>query len=145
MLTSLTFTILQTGMCNFEFHCHYPPWYLRYTHGPLKNVHFVSLERNENLPRLPLVLIGNWAAAWLQLRLILSYDWIEFRRLDTSCGWFCPPTESSFGCWIRVAADPILRMTSCGLFYPAADSSSGGWMQVASDSITRLTRVPAAG
>ena len=59
----------------------------------------------------------------------LSYGWLEFRRLDTSCGWLYPTTDSSFGGWIRVTAD----------------SSSGGWIRVAADSILRLTRVPAAG
>ena len=36
MLTSLTFTILQTEMWNFEFCCHYPPWYLSKTHNNKK-------------------------------------------------------------------------------------------------------------
>ena len=104
------------------------------------------------------------------VRLILSYDWLEFQRLETSCGWFYPAVDSSSGGWIRVAADSILQMTqvpatayefrlilscgwlefqrldrSCRWFYPAADSSSGGWIRVVTDSINRPIRVPAAG
>ena len=51
------------------------------------------------------------------VQLILSYDWLQFRRLDASCGWF----------------------------YPRSDSNSSGWIGVAADSILCLTRVPAAG
>ena len=162
MLTSLTFTILQTEMCNFEFYCHYPPWYLRYIHNnkkmcaslawsPWTFTSTVSKEMN-NLPRLPRILMGNWAAAYY------------------SCSWFYPTPDSSSGGWIRVAADSILRLnrvpasecklrlilshgwlvfrqpdTSCSWFCLTADSSSGGWIRVAADSILRLTRVPAAG
>ena len=56
-------------------------------------------------------------AAGYELRLILSYGWLEFHQLEKSCGWF----------------------------YLAADWSSDGWIQVAADSITRLFRVSVAG
>ena len=70
----------------------------------------------------------------LQLRLVRSYFWLEFRRLDTRCSWFYPTFHSSSSSWIRV----------CGWFYPTSGSSSAGWIQVAVDSILRLTRVSAA-
>ena len=159
MLTSLTFTILQSGMCNFEFYCHYPAGYLRYTDKNKKNMCSPCLvllwtftltvsKEMKSLPRFPRILIGNWAAACY------------------SCGWFYPTTESSSGGWIQVAVDSILRLTpvsaaeyefrmilscgwleyrwldaNCGWFYPAADSSFGCWIRVAADSILRLTRI----
>ena len=78
-------------------------------------------------------------------------------------------TDSSFGGWIQVAADSILRLTrvqadgyelwlipsygwlefqrlntSCNCFHPTIVSSSSGWIRVVADSILWLTRVPAA-
>ena len=126
------------------------------------------LKQMNKLPRLPWIVMANWPKAcynavdsilrltWVpaaryELQLILSYDWLKFRWLDTSCGWFYLATDSNSGGWIRVAADSILWLefwwldTSRSWFYPAADSSSGGWMQVAADSILRLTRVLATG
>ena len=45
-----------------------------------------------------------------ELRLILSYGWLEFRRLNKICGWFHHMADSSSSGWIRVAADYILRL-----------------------------------
>ena len=73
----------------------------------------VSKEMN-NLPRLLWIFIGNWAvarysaadsilqltqvsAAAHELRLIVSYDWLEFQQLDTSCDWFYPAADSNSG------------------------------------------------
>ena len=56
-------------------------------------------------------------ATGYELRLILSRSWLELRRLDTSCSWLYPAADSSFGCWMRVAADSILRLT----WVPAAE------------------------
>ena len=122
-----------------------------------------------NLPRLPRIFIGNWAAgcyscSWFypaltqfwgaeyELRLILScgqlesrrldssYDCVEFQRLDTSYSWLQFRHLDTF----------------CGWFYPAAKSSSsswirvtavsrsGEWIQVTTDSILWLTLVLAA-
>ena len=147
---------------NFECYCHYPPWYLRYTHNnkkvcaplawsPWTFTSTVSKEMN-NLPQLPQILIGNWDVACY------------------SCGWFHPTTDLSSGGWIRVGADSILRLTwvsaagfefrlilsygwlefqrlhkSRSWFSPAAESSSSGWKQVVAHFITWLTRVPADG
>ena len=134
------------------------------------NVHFDSLERNEQFASITSDFNRELSCGLLQLQLILSYAWLEFRWLDKSCGWFYPATESSSGVWMQVAADSIPRLTripaagyelqlilshgwlefrrlnkSCGWFYPAADSSSSGWIGVVADSIARLTRVPATG
>ena len=134
------------------------------------------LKEMNNLPQLPWVFIRNWAVAcysaassilWLtrvlaagyELRLILSYNWLEFRQLDTSCSWFYPAADSNSDSWIRVAADFILWLTqvpaagyelrlipsyswlefwqlnrSCCWFHPTADSSSSGWTGVVADS-----------
>ena len=55
---------------------------------------------------------------------IPSHGWLELRQLDTSYSWLHPTANSSFGTWIRLKADSILRLTtSCGWFYSAADSS----------------------
>ena len=136
----------------------------------------VSKEMN-NLPRLPWILIGNWAvarysaadsilqltqvsAAGYELRLILSCSWLEFRRLDESCGWFHHTADSSFSDWTRVAANSILQLfripaagcklwltlscswlesqrldTSYSWFHPAADYElrlilSCGWLKI---------------
>ena len=76
---------------------------------------------------------------------------------------------SSYGEWIQVTTDSILRLTlvpsaeyelrlilsygqlefqqldtSCSWLRPTADVSSGGWIRVTADFILRLTRVPAA-
>ena len=94
----------------------------------------------------------------------------EFRRLDTSYGWFHPTAYSDSGGWIGVASDSIprlirvpaagyeLRLTpshgwlefrwldkSCGWLHPTADSSFGGWIRIVASSVPRLTRFPAAG
>ena len=84
--------------------------------------------------------------AGYKLRLTPSYSWHEFRRLDTSCGWFHPPVDCSSGVWIRVAADFVPRWlefrrldTSYSWLQPTADSRSGGWIQLKADSILELT------
>ena len=129
MLTPLTFTILQTGMYNFEFYCHYPPWYLKYTHNnkkicaprawsPWTFTPTVSKEMNMGI-ELRLVTAATdsilrltWiSAAGCELWLMLSCGWLEFRRLDMSCGWFYQTLDSSSGGWIRVAATFILQLT----------------------------------
>ena len=112
-------------------------------------------KKKNNLPQLPWIFIAVLSCGFhtLQLRLILSYGWLEFWGLNTSCGWFCPAADSSSGGWIRVAAvsssdgwihitaASILRLTwvsavdtSCGWFHPPADSSFGGWIRIVADS-----------
>ena len=116
MLKSLTSTILQTGICNFEFYCHYPLWYLTHEQenvcsNPLVIVHFDISESYEQFSSITPDLIGNWGTVW-------------YSRI-----WFYPATDSSSGGRIRVAAV----------------SRPGSWIQVTADSILRLTRVLAAG
>ena len=108
---------------------------------PLMFVHFEHVYKEINsLPRLPRILIGNWAAAFY------SCGWFESRRLDTSYGWLHPRADSSSGGWIRVADDSILRLTrvlvarydlrlipTCGWSRFAVDSSSGGLTRLAAD------------
>ena len=103
---------------------------------PLMFVHFEHVYKEINsLPRLPRILIGNWAAAFY------SCGWFESRRLDTSYGWLHPRADSSSGGWIRVIAGSILRLTqvpaagydlrlipSCDWLWVAADSSCG-WLE----------------
>ena len=61
--------------------------------------------------------------AGYELRLILSCDWLEFQwlnmtyswfilQLTTSCGWFCPAADSSFGGWTRNAAELYFNISS---------------------------------
>ena len=71
----------------------------------------VSKEMN-NLPRLPQIFIGNWAAAYY------SCGWPDLRGLNRSCGWFYPAANRRSGGWIRFATV----------------SSSGGWIQVTTES-----------
>ena len=106
-----------------------------------------------DLPRLPRIFIGNWGAACLQQRLILSCGWLEFRGPNASCSWFYLAASSSSDSWIRVAAvsDPggwiqvTAEPSSSGWIQLTADSSSGGWIRVAADSILRLSRVSVTG
>ena len=72
-------------------------------------------------------------AAGYELRLTPSHSWLEFRRLDTSCGWLRPTADWS------LAAGYELQLT-----HPTAGSSPGGWTRLKTDSILHLTRVPAA-
>ena len=111
-----------------------------------------------------MLLLTQVLAVDYKLRLILSYDWFEFQRLNTICGWikfrrldmscsrFCPAADSSFGAWIRVAADSILGWiefrcldTSHGRFHSTADSSSNSMKRVAAYSILWLIRFLVAG
>ena len=71
----------------------------------------VSKEMN-NLPRLPQIFIGNWAAAYY------SCGWPDLRGLNRSCGWFYPAANRRSGGWIRFATV----------------SSSGSWIQVTTES-----------
>ena len=131
---------------------------------PLMFVHFEHVYKEINsLPRLPRILIGNWAAAFY------SCGWFESRRLDKSYGWLHPRADSSSGGWIRVADDSILRLTrvlvaryelrltpSNGwLEFQRLDRSyswlefwrldtTWGWFRPAADHVLRLTRVPVA-
>ena len=67
--------------------------------------------------------------AGYELRLIFSWCWLQFQRLDASCGWLRPKADLNSGSWIRVTADSILRMT----WVPAAGyelqmTTSYGWL-----------------
>ena len=97
-------------------------------------------------------------AAGYKFWLTPSYGWLEFRRLDMNCSWFYPEADSSFGDWIRVTADSILRLILipalgynsrlipfCLWLWVVADSSSRGSIRVPADSIMQLTRVLLAG
>ena len=116
-----------------------------------------------NLLRLPWIFIGKWAAArysaadsilkltrasaaGYELWLIPSPGWLEFQRLDRSCGWFHRVADSSSSGWTRVVANFILRLFRV----PAARCElqlipSCGWLRVAADSIMRLTEHLPAG
>ena len=137
-------------------------------------VHFNSFERNKQFAPINPDFHQELSWGFLQLRLILSCGWPDFRGLNTNCGWFCAAVNSRSGSWIRFAtvssavgwiqvttessssgsiqvrADSILRLN------PTADLSSGSWIQVATvsssaewiqvttDSILRLTLAQAA-
>ena len=120
---------------------------------PLVIVHFDSFESKimDNLPRLPRIFIGHWAAA------CYSYDWFypaagyelrlsrvlaaEYKlrlsrvpavgyklRLTLSYGWLeFRRLDTGYG-WLR----------------QMADLSSDSWIRVTADYILRLIRVPAA-
>ena len=90
--------------------------------------------------------------AGYELRLIFSWCWLQFQRLDTSYSWLHPTDDLSSGGWIRVTDDYILWLTllpiagynlrlipSCGWLWVAADSSFGCLIRVTGDSILRLT------
>ena len=121
---------------------------------PLVIVHFDSFEKKmmNNLPRLPRISIGNWAA--------VCY----------SCGWFYLATGYELrlfrvpaaGCKLRQSQFPAagykLRLTpsygwfefrwldtGCGRLRPGAGLSSSSWIWVTADFILRLTRGPATG
>ena len=138
---------------------------------PLVIIHFDSFERKvmNNLPRLPRIFIRNWVPAcyscgwfypaavsrpggWIwpsrvpaagyKLRLTPSYGWLEFRLLDMGCRRFRPTVDLSYGSWIRVTADYILRLTRVSApGYDLRQIPSCDWLQVAADSILQLTRV----
>ena len=147
---SLTFPILQSGMCNFEFYLLALSTMISKINTwtrdcvstfPLVIVHLNSFERNVQFASITLDFHRKLRCSLLQQRLILSCSWLEFWGLNASCSWFYPVTSSSSGGWIQVTAES----NSSGLIQLTADSSSGGWTRVAADSILRLTRVPAAG
>ena len=69
-------------------------------------------------------------AARHKLRLTPSNGWLEFRWLDTSCGWLCPTADLSSSSQIKVTADSILWLTQV----PAAGNDSRlipscGWLE----------------
>ena len=118
-----TFTILPTGICNFEFHCHYPSWYLRWTHNNKKT--WASLISSWTFT-LTASKEAGYELLHELLRLITSHGWLQFPRLDTNCGWFYPVADSS-------PDDELQLILSCG------------WLRVAADSILRVTGFPQAG
>ena len=81
-------------------------------------------------------------AAGYKLRLTPSYGWLESRLLDMGCRRFRPTVDLSYGSWIRVTADYILRLTRVSApGYDLRQIPSCDWLQVAADSILQLTRV----
>ena len=115
---------------------------------PLLVVHFDRFERKmmNNLPRLPRIFIGDWAAACY------------------SCGWFYPAAGYELrlsrilaaGYKLQLSRVPAagykLRLTpsygwlelrqqdtSFSWLNSTADSSSGGWLRLKANSILRLT------
>ena len=78
-----------------------------------------------------------------KLRLTPSYSWLELkRRLDATCSWFYPATNSSSSGWIRIAADSVPQMTRVpATGYDLRLIPSCSWLWVAADSILWLTRV----
>ena len=96
-------------------------------------------------------------AARHELWLTPSHSWLEFRWLDTSCGWLCP-TELSSGGQIRVTADYTLRLArvptvgydlrlipSCSWLEFWRLNASCSWFHPAAGYELQLTRVPPAG
>ena len=82
-------------------------------------------------------------AAGCKLRLTPSYSWLELkRRLDATCSWFYPATNSSSSGWIRIAADSVPQMTRVpATGYDLRLIPSCSWLWVEADSILWLTRV----
>ena len=123
------------------------------------NVHFDNLERNKQFVSVTPHFHWELSCGLLQLWLIPSYDWLEFQRLNTSCGWLkfwwldksCgwlefQRTDMSSGWFHHTADSKFLRLDrSCGWFHDTAESSSSGWLWVAADSILWLTQDPPAG
>ena len=66
--------------------------------------------------------------AGYELGLTPSHDWLEFWRLNTSCGWL----------------EFLWMDMSYRWLHPMSNLSSGGWIRLKTDSILPLTRVPAA-
>ena len=58
-----------------------------------------------------ILLLTRVPVAGYELRVTPSHGWLEFRRLDTSSGWFYSAADSSSGGLVRVAVDSILRLT----------------------------------
>ena len=150
MLTSLTFTISQTGMRNF--YCHYPRWYLRWQESVCSTYlrmifHFDSSERNNNLPWSPRIYIGNRSAAdsssggWIRIVAdsirqltrvpVTGYELRLSRVLAAGYKWRLTPSY----CWLEFR----WLDKSCGWFYPVADSSSSNWIRLKANFILRLT------
>ena len=118
---------------------------------PLINVHFKNLQSSERFDSFTQHYYQELSCSLLQL------------QLDLNCSWFCPAVDLSYGGWIRVVTDSILRLdtisswfhtaltqvwrldTSCYWFHLVPDSSSSGCILVATDLILWLTRVWAVG
>ena len=63
------------------------------------------LKEMNNLPRLPQIFIGNWAAT------CYSCGWIRVAAFSSPSGWIQVTTESNSGGWIQVTAESIIRLT----------------------------------
>ena len=116
-----------------------------------------NLQEVNHLTRLTWIIIEQLllvtAASGCVLRLILSCNWLELRRLDLSCGWFYPvaprleqiAVETSYG-WnelqlTQVAADSCYSWLELQLI-PAATISSDCWpnLMSPSDTLKRKTK-----
>ena len=79
--------------------------------------HWIQVAADSTLPltRVPAAGYELWLsrvpAAGYKLRLIPSYGLIDFQQQDKSCSWLRPTNDLSSDSWIRVTADPILRLT----------------------------------
>ena len=98
--------------------------------------HWIQVAADSILPltRVPAAGYKLWLsqvpAAGYKLRLIPSYGLIDFQRQDKSCSWLRPTNDLSSDSWIRVTANPILRLTRV----PAAGYDlrlipSCGWLE----------------
>ena len=102
---------------------------------PSMTIHFDSFERNEQFVSITPGFHQELSCGLLQLRLILSCGWLEFRKVNKGSDWFYPVANWSSAGSIRVAA------VSCpgGWIQVTAESSSSGCIKVT------VTRVPGAG
>ena len=139
MLTRLNFTVLQTGICNFEFYGHYPQWYLS-KHIAIQG-HLCSSPhdrllrqfRKKNDEQFASITPDSHRAlscGLLQLRLILSCGWIRVAAVSSPGGWMQVTTESRSGGWIKVKADSNLRLTRVpAAGYGLRPTPSNGWLE----------------
>ena len=68
--------------------------------------------------------------AGYKLLLTLSYDWLEFRQLDTSYSLLHPMADLSPWCWIQLYADSTLRQTQVmAAWYELQLILSCGWLE----------------
>ena len=110
------------------------------------------LKEMNNLPRLPRIFIGNWAAV------CYSCDW--FYPAAGYELWLSRVPAAGYKVWLSrvLAARYKLRLTpssgclefrrldkGCGWLLPTADLCFGSWIRVTGHYILRLTRVPVAG
>ena len=121
---------------------------------PLVIVHFDSFESKimNNLPRLPRIFIGHWAAA------CYSYDWfypapgyeLRLSRVLPAEYKLRPSRVPAVGYKLRLTLSyswlEFRRLdTGYGRLRQMADLSSDIWIRVTADFILRPIRVPAAG